>query len=69
MELNFKPQYTMKNQFASFIASNVSHELNSTFEPSIVSECYAALQGFSKKELINLAALIEAAQTEESYEN
>jgi hypothetical protein len=43
----------------------VGHELNETFEPSIVSECYTALLGFSKSELKNLAALIEAASMEQ----
>lgn len=57
----------MKNQFATFIASNVSHELNETFEPSIVAECYTALLGFSKDELKHLAELIEAAQIEQEY--
>jgi hypothetical protein len=57
----------MKNQFAVFIASNVGHELNETFEPSVVAECYTALLGFSKEELKNLAELIEAAQIEEEY--
>jgi hypothetical protein len=58
----------MKNQFATYIASNVGHELNTTFEPSVVAECYTALLGFSTDELKNLAALIEAAQLgEEEY--
>lgn len=58
----------MKTQFATFIASNVSHELNSNFEPSVVAECYTALLGFSKDELKHLAELIEAAQMgEEEY--
>lgn len=58
----------MKNQFAVFIASNVGHELNTTFEPSIVAECYTALLGFSTDELKHLAELIEAAQLgEEEY--
>ena len=59
----------MKNQFAVFIASNVGHELNTTFEPSVVAECYTALLGFSTDELKHLAALIEAAQLgeEECY--
>ena len=58
----------MKNQFAVFIASNVGHELNETFEPQVVAECYSALLGFSTDELKHLAALIEAAQLgEEEY--
>lgn len=55
----------MKTNFALFIASNVGHELNETFEPSVVAECYSALLGFSKSELKNLAALIEAASIEQ----
>ncbi len=55
----------MKNQFKVFIATNLRNELNETFEPSIVAQCYEALNGFTKHELKQLAELIEAAQTEE----
>ena len=54
----------MKNQFISFIVSNVDHD--ATPAPT---ECVEALQNFDLKSLQTLAALIEAAQTEESYEN
>ena len=62
---HLNPTETMKNQFKVFIATNLRNELNETFEPAIVAQCYEALNGFTKHELKQLAELIEAAQTEE----
>ena len=54
------PIHKMKNKFLAYIVSNV--DTNATPAPI---ETIEALRGFDIKSLAKLAALIEAAQTEE----
>lgn len=53
----------MKNQFLAFIVSNVDHDAT----PAPI-ETIEALRGFDIKSLAKLAALIEAAQLEETID-